>query len=147
MNTNISLPTYPDLEQYISNIERYFDEVKKYEEKVLNIALNQSNKGFSVKTKTGYKLVSFCPIQNNWRLTYYDDKGWPMSHIYFENQRESYLEGMKSSIKFESIPMCEMSTDSKEEIIQRVKEHNPREFDILTLITFYHIHPWEVLRG
>jgi hypothetical protein len=143
---NITLPTYPELEKYMPDIEGYFEVFRKYQEDVYKIALDKSNKGFSVKTKTGYKLVSFCPVENNWRVTNYDEKGWPIGHTGYATQKEAYINTMESGIKFESIPVPEMSLDSKEEIIERVKSLKPREFDILTLITFYHIQPYEILR-
>jgi hypothetical protein len=108
--------------------------------------LTNQIKDSRLKLKLDTNLVSFCPVENNWRVTNYDEKGWPIGHTGYRSQKEAYINTMESGIKFESIPVPEMSLDSKEEIIERVKSLKPKEFDILTLITFYRIQPYEILR-
>lgn len=131
----------------IDNISRYFEDLKVYRYKIIEIARNNSKKGcLSVRTSDAkYKLLSKDILSNNWRLTYYDKNGWPISHETNSNWDELAYDILIGSVEFTSIPIPQASMDNKETIIQRVRNGVNMEFDIVELIVFHRTFPRQYL--
>ena len=141
----IKLPKMPEIN--IDNISKYFQDMEDYRAEIIEIAKNNSRKGcISVRTNDSkYKLLSKDILSNNWRLTYYDENGWPTNHETNSKWDELAYDILIGSVEFANIPIPQASMDNKETIIQRIKYGMNMKFDIVELITFHRIFPHEYM--
>lgn len=139
----ITLPIMPDFENDSELTEQdfhnYFSNMRKYNSEILKIGKSLMKRDcLSIKTKDGrYKLLSRDCISKDWRLTYYDEKGWPTGHDGYSELSEVLVEIMRGADETCSIPAPPATMDPLERILDRIKSGKMFPDDMIEVRTFH----------
>lgn len=132
------MPTFPELNRK-DDLKTYVKQVKQYHQDLVNFARSISkNDCLSIKTDDGrYRLISKDFDPNTWRVTYYDEHGWPTNHCCYNDYSQALNDILVKGAEISEIPAPPASMDSAETILERIRNKQHTKHDVIELITFH----------